>query len=131
MQYAPTAEALMRSRFCAYVLNDIDYLLTTWHPDQRPSREDMKQPTINWKQLKVIHTKQGNAMDKAGVVEFVAQGLHEGQPITLHETSRFTRLEDQWVYVDGTIHPEPTKKISRNAPCPCGSGKKYKRCCGK
>jgi SEC-C motif-containing protein len=121
----------MRSRFSAYVLNNIDYLLTTWHPDQRPSREELEQPSIHWTQLKVIHTEQGNAMDQKSIVEFIAQGLHEGQPVRLHETSRFIRLDGRWVYVDGSIQPEAAQKISRNAPCPCGSGKKYKRCCGK
>lgn len=124
---APTAETLMRSRYTANVLGDGDYLRRTWHPDTRPDPLD---PAVgpDWRGLEIRRTEDGGAGDETGLVEFVAR-FHDGRRAgVLHETSRFTRLQGRWVYVDGDIHPEPAP-TPRNAPCPCGSGKKFKRCC--
>ena len=90
---APTAEALMRSRYSAFVRQDADYLLRTWHPSTRP-------PAIGrwntWTGLEVVTTANGGLLDKEGLVEFVA--THEGGE--LRELSRFVRDdENRWTYL--------------------------------
>ena len=123
----------MRARFSAYVLGETDFLLSSWDPSTRPARQDLEQDqNISWQSLQIRRCEMGGLNDDSGIVEFVASGQASGKAITLHETSRFKRQDGSWVYVDGDIHPppDPNRKVSRNAPCPCGSGKKYKRCCG-
>lgn len=127
---APTAEALMRSRYTAYYLGDEDYLRRTWHSSTRPESLEMEAgPT--WTSLEICATEEGAEADERGRVEFVARYVAEGRPGTLHESSRFLREEGRWVYVDGELYQQPGEgKVGRNAPCPCGSGRKFKRCCG-
>lgn len=125
----PTAEALMRSRYAAYALDLRDYLASTWHagtcPDLRQSAEDGG----IWRRLEILRTTGGTEADDEGTVEFKAHWQHAGRQGCLHETSRFVREAGRWLYLDGQIHAEPGGKPGRNAPCPCGSGKKYKHCC--
>jgi SEC-C motif-containing protein len=124
---APTAEALMRSRYSAYVLKNSAYLNDTWHPSTRPVALDVSSDDTEWRRLEVVGTEKGAETDSEGVVEFAAW-FQGGQ---LHERSRFVREEGRWFYLDGEIlPPHQQEKPGRNAPCPCGSGKKYKRCCG-
>jgi SEC-C motif-containing protein len=130
-----TAEALMRSRYTAYTRLDDKYLLDTWLPANRPEDEhpsDDGDGTV-WTGLEVRRTEAGGANDSDGVVEFVAFCDIAGQPAQLHETSTFQRIGDRWFYVDGE-GPSPVRraepKVGRNDPCPCGSGKKFKKCCG-
>jgi SEC-C motif-containing protein len=129
---AATAEALMRSRYTAYVQQDADYLLNTWHPSTRP-------PTISpasmsgWCDLHILRTEAGGKDDTTGVVAFKATAIRQKHIFRLHEISRFVKEEDQWLYVDGELLESPpaiSDKVGRNDPCPCGSGKKYKKCCG-
>lgn len=132
-QAAPTAEQLMRSRYTAFVIENAPYLLKSWHPTTRPddlSLEDNKD--IEWTGIDILRTEHGDIGDQEGVVEFIAHFVVQGRKESLHETSRFVCEEGQWFYLDGEVHPrKPVKhvKIGRNAPCPCGSGKKFKRCC--
>lgn len=128
----PTAEALMRSRYSAFVLGLEDYLLESWHPDTRPTAIDPRaMPT--WTGLDICATEAGGPNDDHGKVEFRAHFKHGGKTDLLHETSRFERVDGKWVYVDGGIHrrTRDEARVGRNAPCPCGSGKKHKRCCGR
>jgi len=123
----------MRARFTAYTLGETNFLLTSWAESTRPDRSTLKQDqNISWQGLQILRCEQGGSHDDSGIVEFIARGHASGQAISLHETSHFKRQNGAWVYVDGEIHPasDHMRKISRNAPCPCGSGKKYKRCCG-
>ncbi len=124
---APTAEALMRSRYSAFVLKKSDYLRESWHPSTRPPELDLCDDATPWLRLEIIATEEGSEGDSEGVVEFAA--FYEGGQ--LYERSRFVCEGGCWFYLDGEILP-PIKeeKPGRNAPCPCGSGKKYKRCCG-
>ncbi len=128
---APTAEGLMRSRYTAYSLGKIDYLLKTHHPAHRAHNERMVLAesirTTTWARLKVLATHQGTAQDKEGTVEFVAYHITPslGQ---IHECSRFIRQKDRWFYVDGHMLPPLWPK--RSEPCWCGSGKRYKACHG-
>jgi len=121
---APTPETLMRSRFSAYATGGESYLLSTWHPSTRPQGVATDLP--HWLGLQIIRT---SVAGEGGIVEFKAtykDGLRIG---VLHETSRFRREQGVWLYVDGVLH-ESGQKAGRNDPCPCGSGRKFKRCCG-
>ena len=96
---APTAEALMRSRYAAFVLENADYLAATWHPSTRPARIDFT-PGQKWQLLRVLaHTAAG---DRA-TVEFIARSTIGGRAHVLHEVSRFVNENGRWLYVDGRI----------------------------
>ncbi|NKY45887.1 YchJ family protein [Nocardia cerradoensis] len=99
---APTAEALMRSRYTAFAVGDHDYLLRTWHPRSRPRRLVLD-PAQHWISLQVFGTEAGGLFDDAGVVEFRATYRYDGRRGVLSECSRFARVDGQWVYVDGDI----------------------------
>ena len=132
-QYAHTAEALMRSRYTAYVIKNVDYLLKTWHPSTRPLRLD-SQTIPDWCGLQVIRSEAGAESDNRGVVEYEAKAIVRKKIHNLHEISRFVKENNQWLYVDGDILESPPvgrHKVGRNEPCPCGSGRKFKKCCGK
>jgi SEC-C motif-containing protein len=98
---APTAEALMRSRYCAYVRGDTRYLMATWHPSTRPAdiRLDDSQ---GWVMLKV---HAAHETGDTATVRFTARWRRGGQTGALSETSRFVRENGQWLYVDGDVAP--------------------------
>jgi SEC-C motif-containing protein len=100
---APNAEALMRSRYSAYVLGLEPYLLATWHLDTRPAALDLAQdaPT-QWLGLAVKRHETSDAAH--AIVEFVARYKVNGRAYRLHETSRFVRENGQWLYLDGKMH---------------------------
>lgn len=98
---APTAEALMRSRYSAFVRGDAGYLLRTWHPRTRPERLDLD-PRMKWAGLEILGTTGGSAFHTAGTVTFRAS--YRGG--SLLERSRFERVEGVWVYVDGDFPEE-------------------------
>ncbi len=122
---AASAEALMRSRYSAYVQGDTDYLMRSWHPRTRPAQLELE-PDLHWDGLQVCRCEAGKVDDDEGRVEFIARYHSPSRHGQLHEVSRFRRVEGHWVYLDGV----PGQAPGRNSPCPCGSGKKYKRCCG-
>ncbi|MEU6481822.1 YchJ family protein [Streptomyces sp. NPDC047017] len=93
---APSAEALMRSRYSAFVRQDAGYLLRTWHPRTRPERLDLDAGT-RWTGLEILGTTDGSAFHRTGTVTFRAS--YRGG--SLHERSRFERVDGAWVYVDG------------------------------
>jgi len=103
LQFAPTAETLMRSRYSAYVLQNANYLLATWHKSTRPKELDFSQETLQWQKLEILHTKKGGRTDDKGKVEFNAFYLQDGQTRLMHEISRFKKLAGKWFYVDGVI----------------------------
>ncbi|WP_409420167.1 YchJ family protein [Pseudaeromonas sp. ZJS20] len=122
---------LMRSRFSAFVLGHWDYILATWHPDYRPAMTAEAlgaEQDGHWVRLQVL-SDQGGPEDEQGVVEFIAWYRQEGRLYPHHERSRFVRLDGHWVYTDGDLLP--LVKAKPNAPCPCGSGIKFKKCCGR
>ena len=96
--HAPTPEALMRSRYSAYVRGLVDYLLATWHPSTSPG--ELTLSPVKWLGLEVRHAE---AAGDAGVVEFVARCREAGQAQRLHETSRFVREAGRWYYLDGQM----------------------------
>ena len=135
---AKTAEELMRSRYTAYCLAEVEYLLKSTLPANRPQTNDgdIREWTAanHWTKLEILSTQNGLETDSEGIVTFKAHYTDaKHQHLVHHEISNFVKLEGRWYYVGGT-YPPPTPnqstKISRNAPCPCGSGKKHKKCCG-
>ena len=129
----PTAEATMRSRYVAYTQKDNDYLLKTWHESTRPQDEPpVGDEDVVWTGLEILRTEDGLEYDHQGVVEFRAKCRVNGDAGGLDEASDFVKENGQWFYVDGRgISPVTSQKVGRNDPCPCGSGKKYKKCCGQ
>lgn len=123
-----SAVALMRSRYTAFCVKDAAYLLKTWHSRSRPAGLDFSGDDTEWTGLAILRHEGGEAGDTEGRVEFAATYRQHGKTRRLHETSHFIRAAGEWRYVDGAIHPEA--KPGRNDPCPCGSGKKFKKCCG-
>jgi SEC-C motif-containing protein len=135
-----TAEALMRSRYTAYAIQEIDYLEATHDPKtvKNMDREDTEKwaKEAKWEGLEIVETEAGGPEDETGVVEFIARYESDGNSIGHHERSTFRKIDGAWFYVDGDmVKPKPVKretpKVGRNEPCPCGSGKKYKKCCGR
>jgi len=138
-EHAPTPEALMRSRYAAFVVGGIDYIENTLAPHTRHDfdRAHVEQwsQDSEWLGLEIKSTDGGGPGDAEGWVEFVARFRLDGKDYAHHETSRFQKdAEDgRWYYVDGVNGPRTVRKgpkVGRNDPCPCGSGKKYKKCCG-
>jgi SEC-C motif-containing protein len=95
---AATAERLMRSRYSAFAVADEAYLLRTWHPSTRPARVELD-PAVRWTRLEVVGTTGGGALHAEGTVEFRAHLTDAGHAEVLHENSRFTKVDGQWVYV--------------------------------
>lgn len=131
---AATAEALMRSRYAAYVRADSAYLLKTWHASTRPEQLVLSdQPA--WQRLEILDCVAGQPGDTEGVVEFIAHYQSNQGPGSLRERSRFLYEQGAWFYLDGEVarsaQSNPAIRIGRNAPCPCGSGRKFKHCCGR
>lgn len=137
---AETAEALMRARYTSYVIGAIDFLRSSsTHAIQEEFDEEESKAwsrAAEWHGLEIIKTEKGLAADKEGVVEFRALYTANGEFCNHHEISQFVKEDGGWKFADGeligekpTVREEP--KVGRNDPCPCGSGKKYKKCCGK
>ena len=128
-----SAEALMRSRFSAFQVKDPDYLKETWDPIKRPKHLDFEKDERVWSSLEIVSTVGGLAQDERGVVEFKAQYKLGDDTYLFHEISRFVKREGRWLYLDATFpyHGKVAHKGEwlKNAPCPCGSGKKLKKCC--
>jgi SEC-C motif-containing protein len=131
---APTAEALMRSRYAAFATHNVPYLEETLLPETRHDFDKASTEhwakTCEWTGLEIKDVEEGTEADEEGVIEFVARYRQEGQDLEHHEVSHFVRREGKWYYDAGSLQPLRVSKAGRNAPCPCGSGKKYKKCCG-
>ena len=130
-----SAESLMRSRFTAYAMQKTDYLLKTWDVSKRPEDINFSKEEAVWTKLAIVSTKKGSTKDSKGLVEFKAYYRLENEEYVMNEVSRFKKKAGQWMYLDGLVKSvvKVGKKThqGRNAACSCGSGKKFKRCCGK
>ena len=139
MHKPATAEALMRARYTAYTRKKIEYIHQTRHPQAR-DQHDMEEArkwaeNSEWLGLEVVSTEAGGPGDSEGTVEFIARYQVDDEEVEHHELSQFKRVDDEWFFHDGKmIGQEPIRreepKVGRNDPCPCGSGKKFKKCCG-
>jgi SEC-C motif-containing protein len=133
-----TAEALMRSRYSAFVVGEIDYIFNTHHESTR-SELDIEgvrswATESDWKGLKIHGTEKGQETDSEGKVEFSCLFNYAGKDQSHHELSTFKKENGEWYFVDGTLKDATVRrtepKVGRNDPCSCGSGKKFKKCCG-
>ena len=118
----------MRSRYAAFVLGNVGYLVETWHPDFRPGDLTLD-PGLRWVGLEII----SDATDgPRAEVEFEARVLASGRVSGMHERSDFVLQDGRWLYTRGDqLPPSFTPwKPARNEVCPCGSEVKFKRCCG-
>lgn len=124
-----SAEALMRSRYSAYVLGLIDYLVATTLPAQQAAleREAMAQWSAQsqWLGLSVEEHRPLGGQPERAQVSFVARWRDDDGEHAHRERSDFVRLDGRWYFVDPTV----VLKAGRNDPCPCGSGQKFKKCC--
>jgi SEC-C motif domain protein len=134
---AATAEALMRSRFTAHVIGDAQHLHRTYLASSRRPYDESKDAVddVEWTRL-VVHAHETGPKPETATVDFTAYYTGDGGEQALHEKSEFLRLDGNWFYVRALrVGPAPLRstqpKIGRNDPCPCGSGRKYKHCCGR
>lgn len=125
-RYPETAESLMRSRYSAYVLKHAEYIVDTY------SLCEQQNHTINdilafasscqFVRLEIVDLPKDNE------VEFKAYYIYDAKSGVLHERSFFEKEENRWKYRSGELFSHPEVKLSRNDPCPCQSGKKFKQC---
>ena len=151
-----TASELMRARYTAYTMGNVDYIGTTYAPTSGAAAHAKAAQdwvaTSKFKSLKIVRTSKGGAEDNIGKVEFLATYEQAGQAWDHHEVSEFARdSQGHWRFISSESHRHAagedhhhghhhdhgghtlrraTPKVGRNDPCPCGSGKKYKKCCG-
>jgi SEC-C motif-containing protein len=140
----------MRSRYAAFTRLEIEYVKNTLVP-QAQKKFDVEKvkassAKVTWKGLKILSTEKGGPEDQVGTVEFTATYAFEDETYEQHEVSQFRKEDNgQWLYVEGESHTHhegeshhhhshapvvrTEAKVGRNDPCPCGSGKKYKKCC--
>lgn len=120
---ASTAEELMRSRYSAYVKGDAKYLIVSSAHVENYEEEikliEAFSNSVEWLKLDVIHTTETT-------VEFKAYYRDKHGIAVLHEKSNFEKENGMWKYMDGLLY---NTKVERNESCPCGSGKKFKKCC--
>ncbi len=133
---APTALALMKSRYSAFCVSNINYIELTQRGDasigfNNASTKEFAE-SVKWLGLQIIRAYADRSQNNIAYVEFVARFLENNKIETIHELSQFEYDPElnQWFYCKGD---RPTKKvtIANNASCPCQSGKKYKNCHGK
>ena len=135
-----TPEALMRSRYSAYAVNDAHYIYNTYANAKKNDNplDDITQwaQQTQWLKLKIknasAHSLDNISSEKLATVSFDAYYQHNHQFYKMSECSRFVIEQDQWRYLEGdvAVHLE-LKQPKRNDPCFCLSGKKFKKCCGK
>jgi SEC-C motif domain protein len=137
---AATAEELMRARYAAYALGKVDFIMSSHDPDKLEEVDrdntELWSKQSEWQGLEILSADKGGANDDTGTVEFVARYKIKGMNVSHHERAQFRKHAGKWVFVDGEeVAPPPMHRdeprIGRNDPCPCGSGKKYKKCCGQ
>jgi SEC-C motif-containing protein len=133
-----TAEALMRARYSAFVHHEFDYIFKTHHKSTLTDldREGVKTWGLEskWLGLEVIASDKGKEKDTEGTVEFRCKFILKDAEQSHHELSSFIKENGEWYFMDGVLRnntiQRTSAKVGRNDPCPCGSGKKYKKCCG-
>ena len=137
---AETAEALMRSRFSAYAVGAIDHLGASLQAADRKQFDAASAKewagSAEWNRLEVVSAERGAPEDEDGIVEFKAHYTVDGQALVHHERAQFAREQGKWVFVEGRVigrdpYRREAPKVGRNDSCTCGSGKKFKKCCGR
>jgi SEC-C motif-containing protein len=141
---AKTAESLMRARYSAYAKHEVQFIIDScekYEGDPKKGNDIDYEATRAWSEestwqgLKILHVEKGAETDSEGTVEFEAMYTRKGLRDIHHETAQFKKTGGAWLYSSGKIKAMTVvregKKTGRNEPCPCGSGKKYKQCCGR
>ena len=135
-----TAEELLRARYSAFATHRMEYVRATTHPAQLAGYDEAGAESWSsqseWQGLEIRRADKGGEEDDRGFVDFVARYRQGGVPQEHHELSEFRKQDGKWYFWDATfVKPETVRreapKVGRNDPCPCGSGKKYKHCCGR
>lgn len=133
-----TAEAMMRARYSAFVHHEFDYIFKTHHPSTLAELDKDGVRTwgmeSKWLGLEVLSTDKGKDKDTEGTVEFRCKFILKDAEQVHHELSTFKKENGEWYFVDGELKNTKTVqrtsvKVGRNDLCPCGSGKKFKKCC--
>ena len=134
-----TAAELLRARYTAFALGEVDYIIDTHHSRTRGElkREEIEDwsKSSKWLGLEIVKTEAGEAKDEKGAILFCARYEADGKAQEHWEQSIFEKEGGQWRFLDAHgVKQGPYRreepKTGRNDPCPCGSGKKYKKCCG-
>ena len=137
---AASPEALMRARYSAFAHQEMPYLLETLHPGQRSDYDEEGAAKwaseSDWTGLEILDVKGDPATENSGSVEFRASYRRNGEKQEHHELAEFRKSKGIWYFFDGKMvstgqYRREAPKVGRNDPCPCGSGKKFKKCCGK
>ncbi len=138
-QVPETAEKLMRARYTAYTQVNMDFIEKTHDPATKKKTNMAENRAwaeqTQWQGLEIIGVEKGDSEDDWGKVEFKAHFATKGEAGTHHEVSEFNKKNGRWFFTEGKspssfqiVNSEP--KVGRNDPCVCGSGKKFKKCCG-
>jgi len=138
---AETAEQLLRSRYSAHAVGAVDYIIATNHASTRDTIDrdatEKWAAQSTWTGLDIRRVEGGAANDSEGQIEFVAS-YRDGhdRPQKHHELALFEKDGESWFFKDAAAPKQEQvrregEKVGRNDPCPCGNGKKYKKCCGK
>jgi SEC-C motif-containing protein len=128
----------MRSRYSAYVKKELGYLLASLHPEHRTDYDEQSSRAwaegAEWHGIRILKTIGGGPEDSEGQVEFVVSYTEKGNKQEHHELSTFKKENGAWYFATGKTMPKPIVRVDpktgRNDPCPCGSGRKFKKCCG-
>lgn len=137
---ASTAEELMRSRYTAFVVGDVEWIMDSHHPDtvNEIDRDEVARWSTGseWLGLRIRSVEDGGAQDATGEVTFRARYRVQGQVVDHAERARFERCDGEWRFHSVVDEAAPElvpvasrSTVGRNDPCPCGSGRKYKKCC--
>lgn len=130
------AEDLLRSRYTAFARAEVSYIVETTHPKSRHTVNEQEirrwATTSQWEKLEIVGQEE---IDGRVEIEFVATYTQKGNHNRHHEIAIFSKDGGRWYFEDGRAAPQEqvrheTPKAGRNDPCPCGSGKKFKKCCG-
>jgi len=135
-----TAEALLRARYSAHALSEVEFIYNSVHADKKNEHSikgiEKWASESKWLGLNILNTEKGQPDDNEGIIEFQVKYNYKFETFNHHEISYFKKDEGKWFFYDGEpVKPKQIKreepKVGRNDPCPCGSGKKYKKCCLK
>ena len=128
---AHSAEQLMRSRYSAYCVKNSDYIYQTYANNSKVNNSKREIAIFaDFAEFINLRVYDHVGLDDTATVHFKADYLCDGFYCQLEEVSNFIIEEDEWRYIDGQITPHPEVKVGRNDTCPCGSGKKFKKCHG-
>lgn len=138
-EWPKTAEELLRARYHAIEIGRIDFITKSHHPDtlHEYSESETKQwaKESEWGALNIKKIIDGKENDDSGEIEFSADYKIDGEGQVHRELSQFVKKNNKWFFYGGKVVLDPYKrtapKLGRNDPCSCGSGKKFKKCCGK